>query len=71
MLERFANVLYYFFLFVGFIVASLGAYMNVSDYSNTGRIEYIYYFLFFILFGIFIFIVGWSIRYVLTGKTKV
>jgi hypothetical protein len=71
MLERFANVLYYFFLSVGFIVASLGTYKNISYYSNIGKIEYIYYGLLFILLGVFIFVFGWSIRYVLTGRTRV
>lgn len=68
MLERFANVLYYFFILVGILVAVIGAFMNKSDYAKTGNVEYIYYGLFLVLFGFFIFIVGWSIRYILTGK---
>ena len=68
MLERFANVIYYFFILVGILVAVIGVYMNRSDYANTGYVEYIYYGLFFVLFGFFIFIIGWSIRYILTGK---
>jgi cell division protein FtsX len=68
MLERLSNVIYYFLIFIGILVSIIGIYMNREDYIKTGLVEYIYYGLFIILSGFFIFVIGWSIRYIITGN---
>lgn len=71
MLERFANVVYYFFVLLSVLAAILGIYSNINDYINIHKVIYVYMAIASVFGSLFIFIIGWSIRYIITGKKSI
>jgi predicted PurR-regulated permease PerM len=72
MLERFANVVYYFFISLGVLCAFIITYICYQDYKRLNRFDLMTdAFLIDIVICFVFFIIGWSIRYVITGRRSI
>jgi hypothetical protein len=68
MLERFANVVYYIFVALAVFVFVNGVRFGLDDRMVVEGDSYAFSVLFYSFWSLPVFGIGWSIRYILTGK---
>lgn len=71
MLERLANVIYYFFRIFGTFAFAGWVYLGLDDYKRYGTTNNLTEAAFVgLVIGFILYIIGWCIRYVLTGNKQ-
>lgn len=69
MLERLANIIYYFFYACGIFIFGGFVSMGLDEYKKYGSLDSLPGVAFVgLIIGVIPYIIGWCIRYVLTGK---
>lgn len=71
MLERLANVMYYFFGICSTLSFFGLMYLDLDHYKTYGYNGILEDTLIKLVIGLIIYAIGWSIRYILTGNKKI